>query len=442
MSAKPAVLVVDDDRGLRVILAELLREESFDVHEAEDGARAVEIVEREPIDLVLLDLRLPDTTGLDLLPRLRELRPEASVVMLTAQGSIRDAVEAMRLGADNFVAKPIEPEALSTIARKGIEAAALRRRASRSRQMASSSASPLLGESPEMESALRAAQTIAPRETTVLILGPTGSGKGLLARRIHDLSPRRGEPFVALNAAGLARDLTESELFGHERGAFTGAVEKKLGLLEIADGGTLFLDEIGEMDPGVQAKLLTVMEEKRLRRVGGTAEQRCDVRFIAATHRDLRAEIAAGRFREDLYFRLNVFAISLPPLADRPEDILPLALHFLSVFRRNADPASALAPETASLLIDYPWPGNVRELRNVMERAAIVAPPGSPILPRHLPPLEASSGGLIAPIAEAERRVLEQALRRSGGSVADAAGELGVSRATLYRKLKKLGITP
>ncbi|MCU0225541.1 MAG: sigma-54 dependent transcriptional regulator [Acidobacteria bacterium] len=438
MDAPNTILVVDDDLSLRTMLAELLRTEGHAVVEAADGRAALEAAGREAIDLALLDLRLPDTTGLELLPKLRDLRPEASVVMLTAAGSIEQAVAAMRLGADNFVQKPIEPAGLFAIVAKGLETAALRRRARRTERLTPSGGAALLGESPEWRGALALAESVAPRDTTVLLTGPTGTGKGMLARRIHELSPRRREPFVELNCAGLSRELTESELFGHERGAFTGATERKLGLFEAADGGTLFLDEIGELDPSVQAKLLKVLEDRRYRRLGG---------------RDLKAEAAAGRFREDLFFRLNVFTIALPRLADRPEDVLPLAIHFLSQFRPGDDPGRSLTDEAAALLLDYGWPGNVRELRNVMERASIVCPPGAPVGPQHLPALEpeepgplagaappAASGTAPATIEDAERTLLERALRERKAGLRVVAKELGISRGTLYRKARKYGI--
>lgn len=450
MTPPPTLLVIDDDVSLRTMLAELLRTQDYQVREAGDGKAGLEAASRESLDLILLDQRLPDTTGLALLPQLKSLQPEAALIVITAGGSIQDAVEAMRLGADNFVQKPIDPKGLFAIAAKGLEAASLRRRSQRFERLAQQAAAVLLGESPELKEALRLAESVAPRETTVLITGPTGSGKGLLARRIHQRSGRAKEPFVELNCAGLSRDLTESELFGHERGAFTGAVEKKLGLFEVADGGTLFLDEIGEMDAAVQAKLLKALEERRFRRVGGVSELRSDVRLIAATHRDLKAEVAAGRFRQDLFFRLNVFAIPLPSLADRPEDILPLAVFFLREFRETPDPGRALSPEAAARLLDYDWPGNVRELRNVMERAGILCPPGSPVLPEHLPPLEAAPAALgaaggpgetPATLETAEKAFLEQALKNRKGSIRAAARDLGISRGTLYRKARKFGLT-
>jgi two-component system response regulator HydG len=311
----------------------------------------------------------------------------------------------------------------------------------------------VLGESGAMNEAMRLAETVAARDTTVLLRGETGTGKGLLARLIHNASPRKKEPFVALNCAGLQRELTESELFGHERGAFTGAVERKIGFFEAADGGTLFLDEIGEMDVAVQAKLLNVLEQKRFRRVGGVTEIEADVRLIAATNRNLAKDVEAGRFREDLYYRLNVFTIDLPPLRERREDIVLLAAHFLREFRGAQSPGVSSA--AAEVLLSYGWPGNVRELRNVIERAAILCPPDSEILPEHLPALstlptiaaesESAAGASVtsAPMTleEVERHFLETVVKSHRGNLQAVARALGISRSTLYRKLKKYSLS-
>ncbi|MFO0744200.1 MAG: sigma 54-interacting transcriptional regulator [Myxococcota bacterium] len=280
------------------------------------------------------------------------------------------------------------------------------------------------------------ADAVAPRATTVLLLGDTGSGKGMLARYLHERSPRAAAPFVELNCAGLSRELTESELFGHERGAFTGATQRKLGLLEAADGGTLFLDEIGEMELAVQAKLLKVLEQGRFRRVGGIAELDVDVRIVAATHRDLEKDAVDGRFRADLYYRLNVFAIRLPPLGARKQDIAVLARRFLSEQRGG----HVLGEEAIELLEDYDWPGNVRELRNVMERAAILAPDGSEITGEHLPPLGGWAGAGNGTLDGAEKAFFQNALKSNDGNILATARALGVSRGLLYRKIAKFGI--
>jgi len=423
------------------------------------------LLRREPAGVVLLDVRLGTDSGLDLLPRLRALRPEAAYLVMTARGSIEMAVEAMRRGADNFLIKGDDPSRLLAVVEKGFESHALRRRSERLERLAAPHVSPLLGKSPALLEAVAMAEAVAPRDTTVLLLGETGSGKGLLARHLHALSPRAKEPIVELNCAGLSRDLTESELFGHERGAFTGAVDKKLGLFEVADGGTLLLDEIGEMDPSIQAKLLKVLEERRFRRVGGTTEIAADVRLVAATHRDLERDAREGRFRADLFYRLNGFVIRIPPLRERPEDILPLALHFLQEFREEgrsagspaAGGAEPLTAAAAGRLAAYAWPGNIRELRNVMERAAILAPPDRPVGPEHLPPLGGaerrpppaaadaallpeSAGGATPTLESMERLLIERALAHREGNIRAASRDLGISRGTLYRKARAFGI--
>jgi len=446
------ILIVDDDVSVRETLCMLFERDGWSVSRAATGEEALSAVRRQPTEVTFLDLRLGGENGLDLLPRLIELRPEMSVIVLTAVGTIEAAVEAMRRGADNFIAKPLDPPRLLAIAAKGLESQGLRRKALQLERASLTRAPFLPGDSAAMREVLRLAEMVAARDTTVLVVGETGTGKGLLARRIHDLSPRRGRPFVELNCAGLQKDLTESELFGHERGAFTGASERTIGLLEAAHEGTLFLDEIGDMDPVIQARLLKVLEEKRFRRVGGLAEIEVDVRLVAATHRDLEKDAAAGRFRQDLLYRLNVFSIAIPPLRQRPEDVLPLAEHLLAQHRGPGGEPASLGPAAARLLSDYHWPGNVRELRNVIERAVILCPDGGAILPEHLHLLEVPPAGAraapqavvasrsAARLRDAERDLLEAALRARGGNVQAAARDLGISRGTLYRKAKKHGI--
>jgi two-component system NtrC family response regulator len=317
---------------------------------------------------------------------------------------------------------------------KGLEAENLRRRSAQLDRLAVSREPSLVAESAAMRRVVKLADAVAPRDTTVLLLGETGTGKGLLARYLHDHSVRADRPFVALNCAGLPRELTESELFGYEKGAFTGANARKLGLVEAARGGTLFLDEIGEMDLVVQAKLLTVLEERRFRRLGGVAEVEADVRLIAATHRDLDAAVAGGRFRADLLYRLKVFEIEIPPVRERREEIMPLARQFLREW--HAEPA--LSDEAVELLEGYAWPGNVRELRNVMERAAILCPSGETITAEHLPiEVEATDVDPSSSLQDVERRFLESALREHNGNIVRTARAIGVSRGTLYRKLEK-----
>jgi two-component system response regulator HydG len=409
------------------------------------GADALAVLRRQPTELVLLDLRLGAESGIDLLIEIKKVRPEISVIIITALGTIEAAVEAMRAGADNFVLKPLDPPRLLAIVSKGLEARALRARTQQLERTSTRPAPAVIGASPSMAESLRLAETVASHDTTVLLRGETGTGKGLLARLIHERSTRRRQPFVELNCAGLHRELTESELFGHEKGAFTGATERKLGLFEAAAGGTLFLDEIGEMDVGIQAKLLRAIEEKTFRRIGGLAEIDVDVRLLAATHRNLEKEVQDGKFREDLFYRLSVFSIPLPPLRERLRDIVPLAVHFLRQFRPEM--TDEIPDEVAERLEDYDWPGNVRELRNVMERAGILAAPGQPLGLEHLPALvsrpredEDADSPRGVTMRDAEREQITRALSDQSGNVKAAAEQLGISRATLYRKARKYSI--
>jgi two-component system, NtrC family, response regulator HydG len=443
---KGRVLIVDDDRVLGDALAALLSHAGCEATSTINGSEALAVLRRQPTELVLLDLRLGAESGLDLLVDIKKIRPEISVIIVTALGTIEAAVDAMRSGADNFVLKPLDPPRLLAIVSKGLEARALRARTMQLERNSGRPAPPIVGESAPMDEALRLVETVAAHDTTVLLNGETGTGKGLFARYVHDCSARRKQPFVELNCAGLHRELTESELFGHEKGAFTGATERKLGLFEAAAGGTLFLDEIGELDSSVQAKLLRAIEEKTFRRIGGLAEIEVDVRLIAATHRDLAEEVKTGRFREDLFYRLSVFTVELPPLRERREDVGPLTYHFLRQYRPDAA-AGTLTAELVSHLEAYDWPGNVRELRNVVERACILAREG-PLRLEHLPRLQSTrreEGRPVRPPAsatmrDAERHQIERALSAQSGNVKAAAEQLGISRATLYRKARKYNI--
>ena len=442
---KGRVLIVDDDRALADALVGLLAHSGCEAASAGSGTEALAVLRKQPTDVVLLDLRLGSESGLDVLAEIKKARPEISVIIVTALGTIETAVEAMRAGADNFVVKPLDPPRLLAVVGKGLETRALRARAQQLERTSTRPVPAVVGSSVAMGQALRLAETVAPHDTTVLLRGETGTGKGLLARYLHDRSARRRQPFVELNCAGLHRELTESELFGHEKGAVTGATERKLGLFEAAAGGTLFLDEIGEMDTGIQAKLLRAIEEKTFRRIGGLVEIDVDVRLIAATHRDLEKEVQQGRFREDLFYRLSVFSIPLPALRERDRDVVPLALHFLHQFQTDAD--DELSEDVADKLEDYDWPGNVRELRNVIERACILAGDGGTLGVEHLPSLvsrprdpEAAGSRAATTIRDAEREQIQRALSEQSGNVKAAAEQLGISRATLYRKARKYKI--
>ena len=442
MNPSARVLIVDDDQSLSSSLAELLRLEGYRVETASDPVAAIETAKRTPIDLVLLDLRLGSVSGLEVLPKLKELRPAAAVIMISAMGTIEAAVEAMKLGADNFVTKPLDPTQLLAMVAKGVETGRLRRRSAQLDRLATTPSPGVFSESRPMRQVIALAEKVAARDTTVLLTGETGSGKGVLGRLIHNLSPRSRSPFVELNCAGLQRELTESELFGHERGAFTGATERKLGLFEAAENGTLLLDEVGEMELSVQAKLLKVLESQRFRRLGGVSEIETDVRLIAATHRDLDKSVSEGKFREDLLYRLKVFEIPIPPLRERRDDILPLARRFLAEFR--SDEEVSITPDAEAALLAYAWPGNVRELRNVLERAAILCPVSEAISTEHLPPLAdpstTTSEGELEGLAAIEKKAVVDALAASAGNIQAAAAALGISRGTLYRKIEKFDL--
>jgi DNA-binding NtrC family response regulator len=401
-----------------------------------------------------MDHRLPDGTALDLLPRLKALYPDVPVVVLTGHGTIELAVAAIKEGAEQFLTKPVELPSLLAVLRRLIDARRERQRerAGASRE-ARAAVDPFSAASPSIAVLREQAGRVATVDSPVLILGETGVGKGVLAKWLHQHGPRRAEPFVDLNCAGLSRELLESELMGHERGAFTGAVAAKQGLLEISHRGTLFLDEIGDMDPLVQAKLLTVLEEKRFRRLGDVRDRQVDVRLIAATHHDLAQLVREGRFRSDLYFRISTIPLVVPPLRERPADIPLLAHQLLRVLSRDLGrPDVTLSPEAEEALQRYAWPGNIRELRNVLERAALLGA-GDVLVPQDLrfevllgATPQASSAADPGPAAEGtledvEREHIERTLQQVGGRVEAAAQRLGLARSSLYAKIKRYGLT-
>jgi DNA-binding NtrC family response regulator len=461
---KERILIVDDDPLFANPLMDSLRESGYEVAWAQTGADALKVVDHQPIGLTLLDLHLRGEDGLDLLPRLKDLRPDMSVIILTGYGTVDRAVEAMRRGADNFVDKVIELPDFLTIIEKELEAYQLRRKNAEIERQTAPAQDFVYSPGGTMSQILDLADQVAGYDTTVLLLGETGTGKDHLARRIHQHSLRCKGPFVPLNCARPERELAESELFGHERGSFTGAVARKIGLFEAADGGTLFLNEIAEVNAAVQAKLLDALENKQIRRVGSVIDIPVNVRLIVATNRDLEQEVADGRFREDLYYRLNVFTITLPPLRERREDIPLLTKHFLHQFCGAQQLTISSAAE--EMLLAYGWKGNVRDLRNVIERATILCRPGSEILPAHLQPLSNSRsairnpqseglrsvighpqpGGDFLPLAtamdRAEREYLEAALNFHDWNLNATAQALDISRSTLYEKIKKHNLTP
>ena len=441
------LLIVDDDDLLRQALAKRFQRQGLAVTVAACGAEALALAEAARHDVALLDLHLPDLSGIDVLARLKELQPELEALMLTAHGSIETAIQAMRRGAYDYLTKPVNPAELEVHLHKAYEKVQLARR---ERQWAAQLAFEseryrLVGSSPALRRVVQLLEKVAPTDATVLIRGPSGTGKELVARALHHNSPRRERPLVTVNCAALQETLLESELFGHEKGAFTGAVAAKEGLIEVAEGGTLFIDEVAELAPGLQAKLLRVLEDGHYRRVGGTQEARADVRVLAATNQDLEQRQQAGRFRADLYYRLNVVAVRLPPLRERPEDVPELVAHFLATRRVGPQPFR-LQPEALAALRGYDWPGNVRELANVIERAQILAE-GETITVDDLPENLAEFAGAAAPggdprhLREAERRHVLSVLRAEKGNKVHAAKALGISRRALYRLIGKYHLT-
>ncbi len=434
----PSVLVVDDERALRSLMVRILRGEGYEVFEAASAEEGLAVLERRAVHLVLTDLRMPGIDGMELLRRLRRSAPETQVVVLTAYGTVASAVEAMKLGAVDYLTKPLSsPDELRVVVR---EALARRRLEDDAEAQRRGAASLPVARDPAMLRVLELAQAVAPQDATVLVTGESGTGKEVVARVIHAGSPRHARPLVAVNCAALSETLLDSELFGHERGAFTGAHERRRGRFELADGGTLFLDEVGEMSPTLQAKLLRVLQEREFTRVGGSTVIRVDVRVIAATNRDLEREMRSGGFREDLYYRLAVFPIAIPPLRERKADVLPLAESFVERAARRAGKCIAGISEAAqAALLGYSWPGNVRELMNVVERAAILER-GASLGPESLllRPGSGSPTGLPSlNLRELERQAIVEALRLTKGNRKDAAALLGLGLRTLQYRLKE-----
>ena len=457
----PKVLIVDDEKTFRVVAQAALAAEGFEVRSAASGGEALAVVRELLPEVMVLDRNLPDVDGLAVLERVRsELAADAPlVVMATAYGEIENAVQAVKMGAFDYLTKPIQLPALVLTVRKALEARQLQRRAQGFSGVARRRVerAMCLGESQAMRRVVQLAEKVATSpDTTVLIEGESGTGKELVAHLVHVKTPRRGEaPMVELNCAAIPETLLEAELFGHERGAFTDAKRAKPGLLEQAEGGTVFLDEIGDMPLATQAKLLKVLETQAFRRLGGTRDLDADVRFISATHHDLMASVAAGRFRLDLFHRLDVFHLHIPPLRERKEDVLPLARFFLAELAgRAGKDIRDLAPETERRLLSYPFPGNVRELRNVVERAVILESsstltPGSVLLRDEERPapgaagmvsLAGSSGEVPPSLEQVEKAYLLALLDRAGGNRTQVARWMGVSYPTVMKKIVDYGI--
>jgi DNA-binding NtrC family response regulator len=443
------VLVVDDEPAQRELVGGFLRKHGFEVAEAPDGQAALDRFRKEPFDLILTDQRMPGLSGLELLEAARRVSPEAAVVVMTAYGTIETAVAAMRGGAADYLTKPLNlEELLHRIGQVRERRRLIRenrelREALRERHRVEG----IVGESGRMQEVLSLVRRVAPSEATVLIQGESGTGKELIARAIHQASPRAGGPLVGVSCAALPETLLESELFGHERGAFTGALATRRGRFELAQGGTLFLDEIGDVPLHLQAKLLRVLQEREIERVGGGRPIPVDVRLVAATHRDLEALVRAGRFRDDLYYRINVVTIALPPLRERREDIPPLLDHFLETFaRRNGKAIRGLTREAREALLRYDYPGNVRELENLVERAVVLTRDdviGLEDLPLSLKETDREAGlgpSLPAAVEGMERRMIREALAQADGVQTRAADLLGISERVLRYKLKKYGL--
>jgi DNA-binding NtrC family response regulator len=441
------LLIVDDDDTLLQAMAQRFERRGLAVTAAGSGAEALARADQGRFDVALLDLHLPDVGGVELLGQLKERCPEMEALLLTAHGSMETAIQAMKAGAYDYLTKPFHFSELEVHIQKAYEKVRLARR---ERQWVEHVAfeSPryrMIGSSPAHLRVMQLIEKVAPTDATVLIRGASGTGKELVARALHYNSPRRDRPLVTINCAALQETLLESELFGHEKGSFTGATQAKAGLIEVAEGGTLFIDEIAEMQPGLQAKLLRVLENGQFRRVGSTREQIADVRVIAATNKDLEAEQKAGRFREDLYYRLNVVAIRLTPLRERRPDIPELAQHLLATRQVGPRPFT-LSPEALDVLVHYDWPGNIRELANVLERAQILAE-GDTITPDDLPeslvagrPAASGHAGDPRHLREAERRHVLAVLQEEKGNKVHAARALGISRRALYRLISKHGL--
>jgi DNA-binding NtrC family response regulator len=443
------VLIVEDDAATRLGLTELVRTWGFLADSAEDGEEALQKVTSFRPAIVVTDLVMPRMDGHALLKALREHDVEISVVILTAQGSVESAVEAIKDGAYDYLTKPVDPQRLQILLQKAVERQeTLREVRALRRQLRDQGAfGRMIGNSPGMRKVYRIIEQAAPTSASVLINGDSGTGKELVAQTIHQLSPRAGAPFIAINCAAIPETLLESEIFGHEKGAFTGASERRQGCFELADRGTLFLDEIAEMTPATQVKLLRVLQERTFRRLGGRQEQKVDVRVIAATNQDPTEAVRVGKLREDLYYRLNVFAMTLPPLRERREDLPLLTQSFLAEFNaRNGKSIAAVNNEAMRILESYSWPGNVRELRNVIERATILSD-GQFIEAKHLPNVLLQAGESAQPalslapgttVEEAERRLIQMTLEHTRDNKTRAAEILGISLKTLHNKLNRL----
>jgi two-component system response regulator HydG len=452
MKVKNTILVVDDDLAHRTMLRTLLGGWGYEVAEADDGGKAVEAVSRKPFDLILMDIRMLKVSGLEALAEIKRFNPAIPVIIMTAYASVETAVKALKEGAYDYLTKPLDFYELKLIIERATEHSRLREENRHLRESLASQfdSQNLIGHSPAMTRLIETMVQVAPSEATVLITGESGTGKEMIAGAIHFNSLRKIGPFVKINCAAITETLLESELFGHEKGAFTGAEKRKEGKFRQAERGTIFLDEVSEMSPAMQVKLLRVLQEREITRVGGDEVIKVDVRVIAATNKDLMREIEARRFRDDLYYRLNVVTLNVPPLRERREDIPLIATHFLTVFaKKNSKSIKGFTPQAMDRLIKYDWPGNVRELMNAVERAVVLS--RSEYLDEEAFTLVLQTGqqeavipvqiGASEPSLESvERETVLKALETAGGNKSEAARRLGITRRTLHLKLKKYGM--
>lgn len=454
LEPSPKILIVDDEEGMRFFLSEALKKEGYPFETASDGREALEKLRSGAFKIVLMDIKMPRLNGLMAMEKMRELNPDLLVILMTAFGTKKVALETLQKGAYDYFTKPFDLDEMRIVIKRAVERCRLQEEVQSLHRRLGEDPPAILGESPAMRKVFDLVRKVADSDVTVLITGESGTGKELVARAVHRQSPRRDRPFLIVNCASIPENLLEAELFGHEKGAFTGAHQQKLGKFELAHEGTLFLDEIGEMPMGMQVKILRVLQEREIERVGGVKPVAVDIRIIAATNKDLTEAVAAGRFREDLFFRLNVVNIHLPPLRERLEDIPMLAQSFLKLYAEKFNRrVTRLGDRAQAWLVRQPWPGNVRELENVVQRAVVLADAevldlddlqDAAQLPKDAVPQSVESGGLRGQLervsSDIEKKLIEQALVDEKDHRGAAAKRLGISRKHLYNKMKKYGI--